>query len=74
MFLHALRQKVKEGENSSVPIDDETNAKRNFLVLLLEKGFLLAALIFVLSFWAIALHHFHTSSVFAFTCDVDPLL
>ena len=57
-----------------MPIDDETNAKRNFLVLLLEKGFLLAALIFVLSFWAIALHHFHTSSVFAFTCDVDPLL
>ena len=69
VFLHALRQKVKEVENMSVAIHDNTLSRRKFLIICLEKGFILAALVFFVSFWAIAFHNVYTSSVFAFSCD-----
>ena len=57
----------------SAAVDEKTHGKIKHLIVWLEKSFVLAALIFVVSFWAIALHHFFTSSVFVFTCDpVNP--
>ena len=69
VFLHALRQKVKEVENMSVAIQDDTVTRRKSLIICLEKGFILAALVFFVSFWAIAFHNVYASSVFAFSCD-----
>ena len=64
-----MRQKVKEGENSrTVAMDDEGISRRKCLIVWLEKSFGLAAILFLLSFWAVALHNFFNASVFAFTC------
>ena len=53
----------------SVAIQDDTVSRGKSLIICLEKGFILAALVFFVSFWAIAFHNVYASSVFAFSCD-----